>query len=101
VPLPATTEEQLAALRERESVGDDALADLAHRRVEATRDRLVQVEGIQADRLTVAEPKESRESKEPKESGDAKTEANGASASPPAKEGDMGRVEFAIVAGAE
>jgi hypothetical protein len=55
VKPPATLDEQLAVLREREPVPEAALAELARRRLEATRDRLVNVEGVPAARLTVAE----------------------------------------------
>jgi hypothetical protein len=78
VKPPATVEEQLALLREREPAPEAALADLARRRVEATRERLVQGEGIPAERLAAAE---------------AKPDA-------PKVEGP-GRVEFAVVAGTE
>jgi uncharacterized protein DUF748 len=73
VALPATVEEQLALLRQREPRPDAALADLARRRLEAARERLVTVEGIPESRVTVRE------------------------APPPDVTGD-GRVEFAIVA---
>ena len=55
VPLPATVDEQLALLREREPAPDTLLADLGRRRVEATRERLVTAEGIPAARLTAGE----------------------------------------------
>jgi hypothetical protein len=81
VPWPPTTEEQMALLREREAVPESMLSDLARRRVEATRERLVQAEGIPEARLTVAAPTET--------------------AGPPTPERptEGGRVEFAVVAG--
>lgn len=86
VPLPATTEEQLALLRRREPAPDALLADLGRRRVEATRERLLAVEGIPASRLEAA----------------AASLAPVAPA-PPAAPGpdvaDGGRVEFTVVAG--
>ena len=45
-------DEQIALLREREPPPDSLLADLGRRRVDATRERLVTVEGIPAARLT-------------------------------------------------
>lgn len=81
VKPPATVEERLALLREREAVPDRAFDDLAHRRVDATRERLVSGEGIPAERLTVAEAK-----------------ADGAPV--PMADG-AGRVEFNVVAGGE
>jgi Domain of Unknown Function (DUF748) len=85
VPLPATVEEQMALLRERELAPDALLTELGRRRVEATRERLVTVEGIPAARLT---------------GGDEIPAAAGpASAAPPPDAAAEGRVEFAIVAG--
>jgi hypothetical protein len=81
VKPPRTLEEQLALLREREAVPDRALDDLAHRRIDATRERLVSGEGIPAERLTVAEAR-----------------ADGIPA--PATDA-AGRVEFNVVAGGE
>ena len=48
-------DEQVALLREREPPPDSLLADLGRRRVDATCERLVTVEGIPAARLTVGE----------------------------------------------
>jgi hypothetical protein len=79
VPLPATVEEQVALLREREPAPDALLADLGDRRLEATRQRLVTVEGIPAARL-------------------AGEEASRVAPAGPEAAGE-GRVEFAIVAG--
>jgi hypothetical protein len=79
VPLPATGEEQLARLREGEPLPEALLADLARRRIEVTRERLVTAEGIPPERLTTAEPK----------------------AAAPAPADGSGRVEFAVIAGAE
>ncbi len=59
VTLPPAPEEQLAMLREREPAPEGALDALARRRVEATRERLISVEGIPAERLALAEAKES------------------------------------------
>ncbi len=86
VPLPATVEEQVALLREREPAPDASVADLGRRRVEATRERLVKAEGIPETRLTVGEA----------------TPAPAPSPAPaaPAPEGTgEGRVEFAVIAG--
>jgi hypothetical protein len=96
VPPPATLEEQLALLREREPVPESALDDLARRRVEATRERLASGEGIPAERLTVSE-------------GDADAapapSAAPAAGTPPAPSAapaaDGGRVEFTVVARGE
>jgi hypothetical protein len=85
VPLPATVEEQMALLREREPAPDALLADLRRRRVEATRERLVTAEGIPAARLTGGE--------------EMPAAAGPASAAPPPEAAAEGRVEFAIVAG--
>ena len=83
VPLPATVEEQLALLREREPVPDALVADLGHRRVEATRERLVTAEGIPPARLT------------------APSDAGAAASPAPATDtaAGQGRVEFTVVAG--
>jgi uncharacterized protein involved in outer membrane biogenesis len=56
VTLPETVEAQLALLRSREPVPEGPLADLLKGRTEATRDRLVQAEGIPAERLKVTLP---------------------------------------------
>jgi hypothetical protein len=83
VPLPATLEEQAALLREREPAPDAGLTDLGRRRVQATRERLLTVEGIPGARLTVAE---------------GPAAASGGSAAP--REATVeGRVDFAIMAG--
>jgi hypothetical protein len=85
VPLPATVEEQMALLREREAAPDAMLADLGRRRVAATRERLREAEGIPDARLTVsASPPAATPS--------------GAPAAPIELPGG-GRVEFAIVPG--
>lgn len=55
VPLPKTAEDQLAVLEERETPPESLLADLGRRRVEATRARLVDAEGIPPGRLSRAE----------------------------------------------
>ncbi len=78
VPLPPTAEEQLARLREREPAPDALLVTLGRRRVEATRERLLKIEGIPPGRLAEA--------------------ATPPGAGPPAPVGE-GRVEFGIVAG--
>jgi hypothetical protein len=83
--LPATVEEQMTLLREREPAPDALLADLRRRRVEATRERLVTAEGIPAARLTGGE--------------EIPAAAGPASAAPPPEAAAEGRVEFAIVAG--
>jgi hypothetical protein len=85
-PVPATVEEQVALLREREPAPDASLADLGRRRMDATRERLVTVEGIPATRLT----------------GEAAMRATSEGAGPAQSVPDPtggGRVEFAIVAG--
>jgi uncharacterized protein involved in outer membrane biogenesis len=79
VPLPATVEEQLALLRQREPVPDARVAELGRRRLDATRERLIKAEGIPADRLTP---------------GDVP-----ASSSPGAPTPAEGRIEFGIVPG--
>ena len=84
VARPATTEEQVDLLREREAVPDARLTDLARRRVEAARERLVAAEGIPEARLTIADPV-------------APAASPGAEGPRPPTEG--GRVEFAVVAG--
>jgi hypothetical protein len=55
VAPPPTVAQQLAMLREREPVPDALLGDLARRRTDVTRERLVAVEGIPADRLELGE----------------------------------------------
>lgn len=80
VKPPAAVEEQLALLREREPAPEAGLGDLARRRLDATRQRLVAVEGIPAQRLTVVE--------------------TNAGATAPAP-GRAGRVEFTVVAASE
>jgi Domain of Unknown Function (DUF748) len=50
---PATVEQQLALLREREPAPEALLTDLSRRRLDATRERLTSVEGIPAGRLAV------------------------------------------------
>lgn len=52
--LPRTVEEQLLLLRKREPVPSAALADLKRQRLQVTRDRLANVEGIPAKRLLEA-----------------------------------------------
>ena len=71
---------KLALLREREPMPDALLADLARRRVETTRRRLLEAEGISAARLTGEEA------------------SSGSTAPTPAATGE-GRVELGIVAG--
>ena len=80
VARPETVEQQLALLREREPMPDALLADLARRRVETTRRRLLEAEGISAARLTGEEA------------------SSGSTAPTPAATGE-GRVELGIVAG--
>jgi Domain of Unknown Function (DUF748) len=80
VPRPATVDEQLALLREREPAPDALLAELGQRRRDATRDRLLTVEGIPAERVTDAE---------------ATPGATTPAATPEAE----GRVEFTVTAG--
>jgi hypothetical protein len=70
----------LALLREREPEPEAPLRDLARRRLDATREQLVAVEGIPAGRLEIATPRPDGAR------GTANTE---------------GRVEFTIVAGRE
>jgi hypothetical protein len=73
VTRPETPDEQLALLRDREPPPDAALVELGRRRVDATRERLVNAEGIPTDRLAVS------------------------TATPVAPAGDgAGRVEFSI-----
>jgi hypothetical protein len=80
VSLPATRDEQLALLREREPAPAARLADLGRLRVAATRERLVEVEGIPEARLT-AEP------------------GSSAAPAPPGETAaGEGRVEFTVVA---
>lgn len=83
VPLPATVDEQVALLREREPPPDSLLADLGRRRVDATRERLVTVEGIPAARLTAGET----------------TGAPSPGPAPSQEATGEGRIEFAVGAG--
>ena len=86
VPVPATAEEQMALLREREPTPDASLADLGRRRVDATRERLITAEGIPAARVT--------------DEGVERPASSGAGPAAPTPAPDAGgRVEFAIVAG--
>ena len=82
VPLPATVDEQLALLREREPAPADGLAELSRRRVAATRERLVDREGIPETRLTTEEPPQ-------------------VSPTPSGEGANEGRVEFGIVSGGD
>jgi uncharacterized protein involved in outer membrane biogenesis len=50
-PLPKTTDEQVARLRERAEVPPEALEQLARQRVDAVRETLAAKEGIQPSRL--------------------------------------------------
>jgi hypothetical protein len=86
VAMPATVEEQVALLREREPASDAGLADLGRRRLEATRGRLVAVEGIPVARLTSEEATR------------VASPGPGPGPSTPDSAAE-GRVEFAIVAG--
>jgi hypothetical protein len=83
VPLPATVDEQMALLREREPVPEAQLTDLGRRRLQATRERLLTAEGIPEARLTV----------------EATPPAVSPGPAPSPDAADEGRVEFAIVAG--
>jgi hypothetical protein len=56
VPLPPTADEQLALLREREPAPGALLSELSRRRIEATRERLVTVEGIPPRRVSATPP---------------------------------------------
>ena len=76
---PATVEQQLALLREREPAPEGLLDDLSRRRVDATRERLISAEGIPEGRLAIGTPT-----------------SNAASSA-----GEEGRVELAVVAGGE
>jgi hypothetical protein len=76
VAMPATADERVALLRQRESVPDALVADLGRRRLEVTRERLVTVEGIPEARLTEAESR--------------------GEGPPPDAPGGEGRVEFAL-----
>ena len=58
---PATPEEQLKILRDREPVPDDMLKALGDQRLAATRDRFVKREGIPEKRLPAGEPGKPRE----------------------------------------
>jgi hypothetical protein len=55
-PAPATTDEIVEALREREPLPDAAVQELAGRRLAATRDALVRAAGAEAERLRPGEP---------------------------------------------
>jgi hypothetical protein len=79
VARPATIEEQLALLREREPAPDALLTDLGQRRLQATRERLQEAEGIPPARLVNGEA--------------TPAPAPAAPATP------EGRIEFGIVAG--
>jgi len=79
IELPTGVDRQLALLREREPSPDAPLSELSRRRLDATRERLVSVEGIPAERLVVAAT-----------TSDAKLSAGGG-----------GGVELAVVAGGE
>jgi hypothetical protein len=81
VPLPATVDEQIALLGEREPAPEGRLADLGRRRVDATRERLVTGEGIPTARLT------------------AEVAAGAPPPGPGREATGEGRVEFAIGAG--
>jgi uncharacterized protein involved in outer membrane biogenesis len=70
--LPKTPDEQLALLRQREPSPTVKLADLLSRRLEAARDRLVQTEGIPAERLVVAKAPSTDAA--PAESGEGRVE---------------------------
>jgi hypothetical protein len=72
-------DEQVALLQAREPAPAALLTDLGRRRVAATRERLVAVEGIPEARLTPAEPPP-------------------ASPAPAGEAPGAGRVEFGIVA---
>jgi DNA-binding transcriptional MerR regulator len=54
---PATIEEQMKLLRQREQVPEAKLKELEDKRVAATKERLVKTEGIQDKRLPVGAPK--------------------------------------------
>jgi Domain of Unknown Function (DUF748) len=56
VAPPPTVDERLAQLAEREPLPAGPLAELAQRRLAGARERLVTVEGIPADRLTMPAP---------------------------------------------
>jgi len=75
-------DEQLALLREREPAPADGLAELSRRRVAATRERLVDREGIPETRLTTEEPPQ-------------------VSPTPSGEGANEGRVEFGIVSGGD
>jgi uncharacterized protein involved in outer membrane biogenesis len=78
VSRPETVGEQLALLREREPAPDALLTDLGQRRLQATRERLQEAEGIPPARLVVDD-----------------------AGAPPAAPAAVpeGRIEFGIVAG--
>ena len=80
VAPPDTVEAQLALVREREPVPEGLLVDLARRRVETARRRLLDAAGVSAARLPV-------------------DEAMPGSTTPMSATAGEGRVEFGIVAG--
>jgi hypothetical protein len=86
VPIPSTVEEQVALLREREPAPDASLADLGRRRVGATRERLVTIEGIPAARMAGEDAVRA-------------APPGPGSTRPTTEPAGEGRVEFAIVAG--
>jgi hypothetical protein len=78
----APSRRRSSLLGEREPVPDDLVAELSRRRLEATRERLVQAEGISPERLRVEDPPDG-------------------AASPDAATTVEGQVEFDIAAGGE
>ncbi len=71
VPLPKTTADQMALLVSREPVPEAQLAELARRRLEATRDDLVKTRGIAEARVMVPAPPSAPE---PSASGEGRVE---------------------------
>ena len=63
-PPPASVDEQIARLREREPEPTARLAELHERRLAATRDRLVRVEGLPTERLQARSGEIRREARE-------------------------------------
>jgi hypothetical protein len=55
-PAPATADEIVEALREREPLPDAAVQELAARRLAATREALVRAVGAESERLRPGEP---------------------------------------------
>ncbi|MGH7342369.1 MAG: hypothetical protein ACREKH_17930, partial [Candidatus Rokuibacteriota bacterium] len=55
-PVPKITEEIVAALAERETVGDEERSSLIARRLEAARQALLDGAGVEAERLLAAPP---------------------------------------------